>query len=431
MITNVCSLSHCVDTGADIQESWHAVKGQRYPWCGGYPSKLYLFAFRAAVGAHRRWMKGEAGFPKFKTRGYTCAFTVCETIGLRPGFLLLPKLGEVRISAPDSRQADLRRLVRRGRARIKSVTVSCDSAGTWWASLTVERTLVWAAPSSQPHSSQQMIGVDLGVKTLAVAATSDGGMVLHTPARKGLERWERRLRRAQRSVSRKDGQPRQSQRGCPTGTVPVEAAGQGPPPARLQDRSRAHRHRRPVLPVIEDLLGVRSAQQRTNPRRADLDLPELRHQPRPRPQRRSQPRRLGRGPKGRNPSRRPRYAGARQPTQAGTPAEGNTTPTGEPADARTARPAGRHSGNQATPQPGSIRPGRPRTGACRYPTAYPRKATVDVCSLSKGPRPRPPGGGPRGGRPRPRNRIASCPRPGGWPRRRPTCRRGGRPRRQP
>lgn len=191
-------------TAIDIQGRWHSVKTERYPWYDQYPNKLYLFAFRAAVRAHRSWMASDGGFPRFKKWGYTTSFTVCETIELRPGWLQLPKVGEVRIAAPDSRQAGLRRLVRRGRARIMSITVSRDSAGTWWAALTVERTICWQPSREEPAAELEVIGVDLGVKALAVAATSAGQVVLETPARKRLERSERRDRKIQRGLSRKD-----------------------------------------------------------------------------------------------------------------------------------------------------------------------------------------------------------------------------------
>ena len=191
-------------TAIDVQQRWHAIKAERYPWWGLYPSKLYLFAFRAAVRSHRSWMDGDGGFPRFKGRRHTTRFTVCETIGLRPGWLKLPKLGEVRIAAPDSRQAEVRRLIRRARARIVSITVSRDSAGTWWAALTIERTIFWQPSAEKPADEQTVIGVDLGVKALAVAANSSGEIFLKMPTRKRVERSERRLTKLQRSLSRKD-----------------------------------------------------------------------------------------------------------------------------------------------------------------------------------------------------------------------------------
>jgi hypothetical protein len=117
-------------TAVDIQEMWHAEKVDRYPWFGEYPSKLYLFAIRDAVKAHRSWMAGTTGFPRFKKRGSTVSFRVCETLALEPGRLKLPKLGWVKISAPDGRQKKVRRLIRCGKARIMSAAVRHNACGT-------------------------------------------------------------------------------------------------------------------------------------------------------------------------------------------------------------------------------------------------------------------------------------------------------------
>ncbi|HWH29200.1 MAG TPA: transposase, partial [Mycobacteriales bacterium] len=192
----------------DIQCRWHAVKAERYPWHAQYPSKLYLFAFRAAARAHADWMSSKSGFPKFKSRRDEWSFRVCETLGLRPGRLLLPKLGEVRIAAPDGAQAKVRRLVRRGRARITSAKVYRDSCGTWWASLTIERMTTHqpdpadtAGLASEPAVQPLVLGVDVGIKTLAVVATADGTITHTQPS---LADAARGVRDAQRAVSRAD-----------------------------------------------------------------------------------------------------------------------------------------------------------------------------------------------------------------------------------
>lgn len=188
----------------DVQKRWHEEKHRRYPWHGQYPSKVYLFAIRQAVKAHRSWMAGTTGFPRFKARSPQASFSVCETLALGPRHLQLSKLGEVRIAGPDPRQAEVRRLLRRNRARIVSARIRRDSAGDWWASLTIERSLTWEPPGGQVADPRVVIGVDVGVRTLAVAATSQGTVIAATPPRQRHERHERRRRRLQRSVSRKD-----------------------------------------------------------------------------------------------------------------------------------------------------------------------------------------------------------------------------------
>ena len=178
------------------------------PWHGEYPSKVYLFALQRAHKAHRDWLTAKSGFPKFKSKRRTRpSFTVCEQVSLVAGQLGLPKmaaagLGAVRIAAPDARQAKMRRLVRRERARIVSATISQDACGTWWAALTIERTVT--ATRATPRVPVRIVGVDVGVKTLAVAADTEGQVILEAPGAKAMAAGARRLRRAQRALSRKD-----------------------------------------------------------------------------------------------------------------------------------------------------------------------------------------------------------------------------------
>lgn len=191
-------------TAIDLQARWYASRDESAPWHGEYSSRLYLFAFRAARAAYVSWMAGRGGFPSFRSRRSTLpSFQVCESIALEPGRLKLPRIGWIHIAAADGRQADLRRLIRRARARVTSVRVHQDAAGTWWASLQVERTTTWE-PHERPAGPREVVGVDLGLKTLAIAATAGGTVVLDTGCT-GTSGDERaRARRAQRAVSRKD-----------------------------------------------------------------------------------------------------------------------------------------------------------------------------------------------------------------------------------
>src|SRR5690606_1052953 len=90
----------------------------------------------------------------------------------------------------------------RNKGRIVSVTISQDASGRWWASLALERQCSF--DHAQPTPPTGAIGVDAGVRNLVVAATADGEEVLTVPGAQQLSRMERRLRKAQRAVSRKD-----------------------------------------------------------------------------------------------------------------------------------------------------------------------------------------------------------------------------------
>ncbi len=142
------------------------------PWYAQYPSELYNFAFRDAVAAHRNFLAGRARFPKFKSKHRTPpAFSVCYTVKLDPGELTLSRVGTVRISAPDSHQADLRRKLRRGRSRITSARVYFRH-NHWWAALAVEYEV--SSSKRRPPTNGPVVGVDAGLKSQAVVAGSDG-----------------------------------------------------------------------------------------------------------------------------------------------------------------------------------------------------------------------------------------------------------------
>lgn len=158
----------------DVQDGWHRDKAERAPWHAEYPSKTYLFALQAALRAHRNWMAGKGGFPRFQTRVGPVKFKVCENIHLNERHLSLPKMGPVKIYRPDPAQARTRRLIRRSKARIVSASVWRSPAGVWHASLTLERDKSRTQETGTTEGPCGVVGVDLGVKTRTVAVDPGG-----------------------------------------------------------------------------------------------------------------------------------------------------------------------------------------------------------------------------------------------------------------
>src|ERR1700716_4156896 len=103
-----------------------------------------------------------------------------------------------RVSAPcarTSRRGNAPGMSKHGRVRIRSATITYRS-GRWFCSFSVEITRTDPAPT-QPGS---VVGVDLGVKSLAVLST---GEIIANP--RHLEVAQRELRRLQRQASRRIG----------------------------------------------------------------------------------------------------------------------------------------------------------------------------------------------------------------------------------
>jgi len=186
----------------DLQVRWQTERDEVAPWHRAYPSKVYLYALMRAARAHRDWMAGLRGFPRFKAKHRSlAAFTVSDVVRLEERHLVVGKGQRIRITAPDGRQKAWRRRIRRGKGRIVSATLSQDSTGTWWASLTLERSCTHHHGQLKPEGA---VGVDVGVKSLVVAATASGESVLQVDGVRHLKQLERKVRRAQRAVSRKD-----------------------------------------------------------------------------------------------------------------------------------------------------------------------------------------------------------------------------------
>ncbi|MBO0744897.1 MAG: transposase [Candidatus Dormibacteraeota bacterium] len=142
----------------------------------------------------RRQPGGKVGFPRFKKKGAGReSVRLHGQVRLREGHVTLPRIGRVRIrpAAPELG------------GRICSVTCY-QEAGNWYVSLRLE---VPAAEPPPPPPEGEVIGLDLGVRTLAV--DSDGRSY---PGARALRASLRRLARAQREMSRKQPGSRNRER---------------------------------------------------------------------------------------------------------------------------------------------------------------------------------------------------------------------------
>jgi putative transposase len=141
------------------------------------------------------------GFPRFKKRAkarLSCRFTT-GAVRVEPDrrHVTLPRLGTIRTHESTRK---LQRRLADGRARVLSATVSRESDGRWFVSLQVEV----QRGRGQVRRPGTVVGVDLGIKHLAVLADSTGA-VHFEPNPKHLQRAQAALRRANRTLARRQG----------------------------------------------------------------------------------------------------------------------------------------------------------------------------------------------------------------------------------
>ena len=167
---------------------------------------MYSAGLANLAAALRNWSSSRSGaragrrvgFPRFKGRRgrLSCRFTT-GAFGLGPDrrHIRLPRIGTVRTHESTRKLA---RKVETGTARIRSATLSWQR-GRWHVAFSVEL----PDPAPVERTGGRVVGVDLGIKSLAVLST---GQVVSNP--RHLDAALTALRRVQRQASRRRGPDR-------------------------------------------------------------------------------------------------------------------------------------------------------------------------------------------------------------------------------
>ncbi|GAA4891375.1 IS607 family element RNA-guided endonuclease TnpB [Streptomonospora salina] len=192
-----------------LRKQWNAAKHAVAPWWGENSKEAYACGVADLAAALKNWNASRTGtragrkvaFPRFKSKRSRKSFRITTGAfgldGTDNRHVKLPRIGAVRTHESTRKLA---RHLYRGSARILAATVSFQR-GRWHVSFTVEKT----APAPVPATDGGTVGVDLGIKHLAVLST---GATVDNP--KHLDKTQRRLRRAQRRASRRRGPDRRT-----------------------------------------------------------------------------------------------------------------------------------------------------------------------------------------------------------------------------
>lgn len=191
-----------------LRRSWNRAKAEVAPWWAENSKEAYnsgLDALARALDGWSRSRRGQrkgprVGFPRFHKRGGGRSFRVTTgSFGVVDGrHVRLPRIGVIRTKEPT---AKLIAHLDASTARVLSATVS-EVVGRWYVSFGCEVERAQTAPPQQGA----VVGVDVGVRSLAVLST---GEVAPNPRHLG--RYERRIARLQGELARRRG-PRPGRR---------------------------------------------------------------------------------------------------------------------------------------------------------------------------------------------------------------------------
>lgn len=195
-----------------MRKEWNRVKAEVAPWWSENSKEAYATGIDHLARSLKNWAdstqgkrKGpRMGFPRFKskrTATASCRFTT-GTIRLENDrtHVTLPVLGTLK-THENTRK--LHRRIANGTAKVTSATVKRE-AGRWYVSFCVQV----QRQDREPVRPDAVIGVDLGVRTLAVF--SDGRPAVGNPRHYDTAR--RKLARCSRTVSRRVGPDRRTGR---------------------------------------------------------------------------------------------------------------------------------------------------------------------------------------------------------------------------
>ncbi len=166
-----------------LRRQLNAIKRNEFPWMLDVTKNAPQMAIVQLGQAFRNFFAGRAKHPTFRRKGVHDRFTLTnDQFRVAGRRIRIPHLGWVRM------REDLR-----FSGKIMSATIS-RTADRWFVSITVDT----ADLPQRPAEHDGVVGVDLGVLTLATLSTGE-----RIAGRKALKRDLRRLRRLSQSLSRK------------------------------------------------------------------------------------------------------------------------------------------------------------------------------------------------------------------------------------
>ena len=165
-----------------LKKLWNATKKDVFPWVYEAAKDVNQQPFAHLQKAFTRFFRGEAGYPHFKKKGIHDSFYISnDKLKVDGTRVYIPRLGWVRM-----------REELRFDGQILSATVSRE-VDRWFLSVQVE-----VGNYTRERTGDGIVGVDLGVTTLATLST---GEKIESP--RPLRKLLKRLKTFQRRVSRK------------------------------------------------------------------------------------------------------------------------------------------------------------------------------------------------------------------------------------
>jgi len=159
-----------------------------FKWLNNYSRQTIVQAIKDACESYRRFFKGLSGFPKFKSKKSSSQsfYSRYDKIKFTETHVRFEKIGWIKLAERNRIPIN---------SKYSNPRIKFDGLN-WWLTVGIEFEPV---QDKTPYSDP--IGIDLGVKDLAVVST--GERFKNINKSKKVKKLEKRLKRLQRKVSRK------------------------------------------------------------------------------------------------------------------------------------------------------------------------------------------------------------------------------------
>ena len=185
-----------------------------YAWLRNVSNNVTKQAIKDACNAYKNFFKGLQKYPRFKSKKKSMPKFYQDNIKIQFSDTHVKFEGFSVGRKANKQKLNWVRLAEHGRiptdVKYKNPRISFDGLN-WWISVCVE------FPDCKVQLSDEGIGIDLGIKDLAVC--SDTKKYKNINKSKTVKKYEKRRRRLQRSVSRKYEQNKKEGKYCKTNNV--------------------------------------------------------------------------------------------------------------------------------------------------------------------------------------------------------------------
>lgn len=190
-------------------------KTEGYAWLNKISNNVTKQAIKDACNAYKRFFKGLAKFPRFKSRKHSTPSFYQDNVKVQftdthvkiEGFATSKKKNKQKLNW--IRLAEHNRIPT-GNIKYMNPRIKYDGVN-WWITVGIE------CEDCQTYPSGDGIGIDLGIKDLAIC--SDGNKYQNINKTQRVKKLEKRKRKLQRSISRKYEKNKKGESYCKTRNI--------------------------------------------------------------------------------------------------------------------------------------------------------------------------------------------------------------------